>query len=182
MYACYEIKQLVSRLSLPESIETTASQLFRSAQDEDLLRGRSIEGFACASVYTACRLLDLSRTTSEVVDAASATRNEHLAAFKALNRELDVPIGPPNPTEYLPRFASELELPNEIESRARELVSVCRDSGLLNGRNPSGVAAACLYSAAVEADYDLTQKEAANAADVAPVTIRNTATELLEGA
>lgn len=180
MYACYEINNLVSSLSLPELVNDTACQIFRTAQKQDLLRGRSIEGFASASVYAACRLLDLSRTTDEILEAATATRNEHTAAFKAINRELDVPLGPPDPIEYLPRFASELDVPAEIEAAAREFVSVCRDSGLINGRNPGGVAAACLYSAAIEAEYDLTQRAAANVADVAPVTIRNTASELLE--
>ncbi|PSP70693.1 transcription initiation factor IIB, partial [Halobacteriales archaeon QH_6_68_27] len=50
--------------------------------------------------------------------------------------------------------------------------------GLVAGRNPAGVAAACLYTAADERDHPLTQERAADAADVTPVTLRSTYKDL----
>jgi len=41
-------------------------QLFRSAQSDDLLRGRSIAAIGAASVYEACRCNSLSRLVGEV--------------------------------------------------------------------------------------------------------------------
>jgi len=46
-----EVRRIVSALELSEAIRDQACQLFRSAQNEDLLRGRSIEAIAAASVY-----------------------------------------------------------------------------------------------------------------------------------
>jgi transcription initiation factor TFIIB len=116
----------------------------------------------------------VSRTLAEIVTVAKASRDELTAAYDALNRDLGLPTGPIDPTEYLARFASQLDLPHEIEARARELVTEGRDRGLVSGRNPSGVAAACLYTAATETDYTLTQQAAAEVADVTPVTLRAT--------
>jgi len=45
-----EVRRIVSALELSEAIRDQACQLFRSAQNEDLLRGRSIEAIAAASV------------------------------------------------------------------------------------------------------------------------------------
>jgi len=50
-----EARRIASALGLPESIRDQACALYRSASSEDLLRGRSIETIAAASVYAACR-------------------------------------------------------------------------------------------------------------------------------
>ena len=174
VYAFTEIRRLTSALSLPERIRDHACSLFDSAQSEDLLRGRSLEGFAAACVYAACRVARVSRTVDEVSDAAKATEAEQTAAYDAINRELGLPVGPIDPAEYVPRFASQLDLAGDVERRAREYVAEAVGSGLAVGRNPSGVAAACLYTAARDSDAGLTQREAADVAGVTPVTLRST--------
>lgn len=174
VYGFTEIRRLSSEESLPERVRDHACSLFRSAQSESLLRGRSIEGFAVACVYAACRVESLSRTVEEMVTTAKADRGEFQAAYDALNRELGLPVGPTSPAEYLPRYATELDLSAAIQRRARELVERTKQEGIANGRNPSGIAAACLYTAAKEQDVSVTQQEAADIASVTPVTLRNT--------
>ncbi len=178
VYAFMEIKHVVGDLDLPETVEERACVLFESAQDEGLLQGRSLEGFAAATVYATCRTASISRTVEEIVDAATATRSELDAAYDALNRELGLPTGPIHPREYLPRFASRLDLPPGVERRARAFAERAREEGIDTGRNPGGVAAACLYTAAQEEGVQLTQREAAAVADVTPVTLRSTYYEL----
>jgi len=173
VYAFSEIRRIVGALELPESVRDRSCVLFESAQEADLLRGRSLEGFAAAAVYAVCRTAAVSRTRPEIIDVARATEDELAAAYGALNRELGLPTGPIDPREYLARFASELDLPSEIEHRARELATEGEEAGLVNGRNPCGFAAACLYAAAREREYDLTQRAAADVAAVTPVTVRN---------
>jgi transcription initiation factor TFIIB len=174
VYAFTEIRQLVSALDLPEHVRERSCVLFESAQDEGLLQGRSIEGFAAAAVYATCRTAAVARTLPEVTDAAKATRDELDVAYDALNRELGLPTGPIDPREYLARFASKLDLPTRIEHHARELATEARDRGIDTGRHPGGVAAACLYTAARREEYPLTQQAAADVAGVTPVTIRTT--------
>ena len=180
VYAFTEIRRLVGSLDLPEHIRDRSCVLFESAQEEALLQGRSIEGFAAATVYATCRTAAVSRTLPEVVEAAKATRDELGAAYAAMNRQLGLPTGPIDPREYLARFASQLDLPHAVETRARELAKAAREQGLDTGRNPSGVAAGCLYAAAQDEGCYLTQQAAADVADVAPVTVRSTYSELCE--
>ncbi|MGZ0747385.1 transcription initiation factor IIB [Haloparvum sp. AD34] len=181
VYAYTEIRRLAGALGLPENVRDRACSLFDSAQEADLLRGRSLEGFSAATVYAAARVSNVARTTSEVSDAAKASAAEQRAAFDAMNRELGLPVGPVDPTEYLPRFASALDCPPAVERRASELADRAREEGIAGGRDPSGVAAACLYTAVRELDdpdCDCTQREAADVADVTPVTLRNTYLDL----
>jgi len=178
VYAFTEIRRLVGALDLPEHVQEQACALFESAQKENLLQGRSIEGFAAAVVYATCRTASVSRTVTEITATAKADRNELDAAYDAMNRNLGLPTGPIDPREFLARFASKLDLPSEIERLGRRLATELREQGLDAGRNPGGVAAACLYTAAKRAGYSLTQREAANVADVTPVTVRQTYYEL----
>lgn len=180
VYGFTEIRRMASALSLPDRTRDHACILFEYAQDEALLRGRSVEGFASAALYAACRTDNISRTLDEIVDAARGSTGELKAAYDAMNRELGLPTGPIDPREYLPRFASELGLPSAVERRATEFVEQLRDNGEIAGRNPSGVAAGCLYTAASEHNYPLTQKKAAEIAGVTPVTLRSTYTNLTD--
>ena len=173
VYAFTEIRRLVTRLELPDSVRESACALFETAQEADLLRGRSLEGFAAAAVYATCRARSISRSIDEVVEHARASRDELTVAYDALNREHGLPTGPVDPREYIPRFTSELDLPTRVQRRAEELAAAARDAGVDNGRNPCGVAAACIYAAAEECGPSLTQQSAADVADVTPVTLRS---------
>jgi transcription initiation factor TFIIB len=113
-----------------------------------------------------------------VTGESKASRGELDAAYDAMNRDLGLSTGPIDPSEYLARFASELDVQQAVERRAREFAEQAREQGLDNGRNPRGVAAGCLYAAAQHADEKLTQQEAADVADVTPVTLRGTYTAL----
>jgi len=178
VYGFTEIRRLIGQLELPDALCERACVLFESAQETELLQGRCIEGFAAAAVYAVCRTASVSRTLDEIAAVASADAGELKVAYGALNRELELPTGPIDPTEYLARFASKLDVPNDVERSARALSSDAHDSGTVAGRNPSGVAAACLYTAARRAGHDLTQQEAADVAGVSAVTIRNTYQDL----
>ncbi len=181
-YGFAEIKRITARLSLSESIREQACALFESAQSEGLFQGRSLEGFAAAAVYATCRTRSNARTTDEITAVARADSDELTAAYDALNRELGLPTGPIDPTQYLPRYASQLDLTHEIERRAHEHVDTLLEARAIGGRNPSGVAAACLYWAAAERTEwpSVTQADAAAVAGVASVTIRSTVRRLRE--
>ncbi|WP_266079501.1 transcription initiation factor IIB [Haladaptatus caseinilyticus] len=174
VYGFTEIRRLVGALQLPVNVRDQACVLFESAQSEDLLRGRSLEGFAAAAVYATCRTATVARTLEEVVEKARADRNELIVAYDALNSELGLPIGPIDPREYLPRFASQLGLSMSVERQAKAFVTQAETQNIVSGRNPSGVAAACLYAAASECNEKVTQRETADVADVTPVTLRST--------
>ncbi|GGL48226.1 transcription initiation factor IIB [Halocalculus aciditolerans] len=178
VYAFTEIRRVVSQLSLPYDVRDQACALYDSARNEDLLRGRSLEGFAAAAVYAVCRQRGVARTVDEVLDVARADRREFRAAYDAMNRELGLPTGPIDPRDYLPRFASELGLDAAVERHARRLLLDLEADTNLAGRNPGGVAAACLYTASRDTESPVTQADAAAAAGVTPVTLRATYADL----
>lgn len=167
-----EVRRLTSTLELSETVRDQACQLFRTAQSEDLLRGRSIEAMAAASVYGACRCNRQSRTLDDVTDVARVDQSRVRNAYQTLNTELGLPAKPVTPSEFVPRFASELNVSNQIRQRARTLAEESESTQVTTGVRPSGFAAACLYKAGREQGRWPTQSEVAAVANVSAVTVR----------
>jgi len=179
-FALSEIDRMASALGVPRSVREVASVIYRRALNEDLIRGRSIEGVATACLYAACRKEGIPRTLEEVTDVSRIDQKEIGRTYRYTSRELKLEIQPTDPKEYLPRFASELDLPEEVTSKAREIVDTSAEQGLLSGKSPSGFAAAAIYAASLLCNEKKTQSEVADVAQVTEVTIRNRYQEQIE--
>lgn len=164
--------RLTSELDVAQSLRDQASSLFRTAHDEGLCSGRSIEAIATGSVYAACRLTEVTRTLEEIVAVARVERNRITNAYGTLNRELALPTPPQEPVAFIPSIASAVDVTARTEHRARELASEATTAGVAAGRHPAGFAAACLEVAAEITGASVTQLALADAADVDPVTVR----------
>ena len=175
-----EVRRIVSALGLPESLRDQACELFRSAQSEDLLVGRSIEAMAAASVYGACRCNGLSRTLDGVSDPARVGQASVTNAYKTLNRELGLPAKPVTPSDHIARLASAVDACDQVCRRARQLAERAEAEVNTAGVNPSGFAAACLYVAGRERGRRFTQAAVAEAASVTTNTIRKHSETLAE--
>jgi transcription initiation factor TFIIB len=175
-----EIDRMASALGLPESVRETASVIYRRALDEDLLPGRSIEGVATASLYAAARQAGNPRSLDEIDAVSRVERDEVARTYRYIVRELNLEIQPADPESYVPRFASDLDLTEEVERRARELLQTAKKEGVHSGKSPVGLAAAAVYAASLLANEKVTQSEVSEVANISEVTIRNRYHELLE--
>ncbi|EJN57297.1 transcription initiation factor IIB [Halogranum rubrum] len=175
-----EVRRITSALGLGGSVRNQACQLFRSAQREDLLLGRSIEAIAAASVYGICRCHGRPVARDDLVDVARVDHSGVTNAYKTLNRELGLPTQPVAPQSLLPKLASELGVEKRVRRRARTLAERVHETSIANGYQPSGVAAACLYLASREHGESLTQAQVAAAAGTTPATLRARRAELTE--
>jgi transcription initiation factor TFIIB len=171
-FALSEIDRLCSALDLPQKIIETASVIYRRALDEDLVRGRSIEGVVGASVYIACRKEGIPRSLSEIEKPSRVDETEIGRTYRYILGELDFGLEPIDPASYIPRFCSELDLSPLVEQTAISIVENTREAA--SGKSPTGFAAAAIYLAGVlSGEEKPTQKELADVADVTEVTVRN---------
>ena len=179
-FALSELDRTSSSLSLPRSVREDASLIYRNAVNKKLIRGRSIEGVVAASIYTACRRCNLPRTLDEIAEVSKVTKKDIGRNYRFLARELNIKLAPTSPADYVPRFASKIELSSEAQSKAIEIINNAADKGLTSGKGPTGVAAAALYIASVLLGERKTQRDIAEVAGVTEVTIRNRYKELSE--
>ncbi|WP_049983651.1 transcription initiation factor IIB family protein [Halorubrum sp. BV1] len=179
-FALSETDRMASALGVPRSVREVASVIYRRALNEDLIRGRSIEGVATACLYAACRQEGIPRTLEEVTEVARIDQKEIGRTYRYVAHELSLEIQPTDPKEYLPRFASDLNLSEETIAKAREIIDTSAEQGLLSGKSPSGFAAAAIYAASLLCNEKKTQREVADVANVTEVTIRNRYQEQIE--
>jgi transcription initiation factor TFIIB len=172
------ITRLCGRLEVGESLREQASRLFTTAQEADLLRGRSIESVAAASVYATLRCNGDARPLEVVSELAPVAHNRVVNAFRVLNRELELPVPPARPVDHVPRLVSELGLGERIEREARELAERAMAAGVANGRNPAGVAAGCVYAAAGGHAAPVTRAAVGDVAGATAPTLRQRWEEL----
>ncbi|WP_436927386.1 transcription initiation factor IIB [Halosimplex amylolyticum] len=175
-----EIDRMASALGLPKTVRETASVIYRRALEENLLPGRSIEGVATSALYAAARQANTPRSLDEMTAVSRVEKMELTRTYRYVVRELNLEIKPADPESYLPRFVSDLDLSDDTERRARELIESARDQGILSGKSPVGLAAAAVYAAALLTNEKVTQSEVSEVANISEVTIRNRYKELLE--
>jgi transcription initiation factor TFIIB len=175
-----EIDRMASALGLPDNVRETASVIYRRALDENLLPGRSIEGVSTSSVYAAARQAGVPRSLDEVAGVSRVEKSEIARTYRYVVRELGLEVQPADPESYVPRFASDLDLSDEAENRARKLLQNAKEQGVHSGKSPVGLAAAAVYAASLLTNEKTTQAAVSEVADISEVTIRNRYHELLE--
>lgn len=191
-HAIPEIKRVCGRLDLRGDTVERACGVFRRARSAGFLSRRRIETVAGAAVYAACREHRVPRLPADVAGALRLTEDDlggstvpvdaMLRAFRGLCRADDVPIRPYPLTamDYLPRFASALDVPPEIRLRGRAIAKTAVETGVTASRPPGCVAGGSLDLAISVADDDTTHVEVARATGYAVETLRDVR-QVLEG-
>ncbi len=172
-FALSEIDRMASALGVPRSVREVASVIYRRALSEDLIRGRSIEGVSTAVLYAACRQEGIPRSLNEVTEVSRVENKEIARTYRYLSQELGLEMQPVDPKKYVPRFCSQLEVSEEVQAKAKEIIDTSVEDGLLSGKSPTGFAAAAIYSATLLCNEKKTQAEVGEVAQVTEVTIRN---------
>jgi len=128
---------MASALGVPRSVREVASVIYRRALNEDLIRGRSIEGVSTAALYAACRQEGIPRSLDEVADVSRVPQKEIGRTYRYISQELGLELKPVDLKQFVPRFASALQLSEEVQSKATEIIDVSAEQGLLSGKSPT---------------------------------------------
>jgi len=175
-----EIERMSSALGLPDNVRETASVIYRRALNEDLLPGapsRASPPARSTPPPRGRRTPSQPRRGGQRQPGRARRDRPHLP----LRRPRTRPRGRAHrPRELRPRFCSELDLPDEVERRARELLTAAEDAGITSGKSPVGLAAAAVYAASLLTNERITQSEVSDVANISEVTIRNRYHEILE--
>lgn len=179
-FALSELDRMASNLDLQKNLRECSAKIYRDAVEAHLIRGRSIEGVAAASLYAACRMYKVPRTLNEVAEIARVNKKEIGRSFRFISKELELNLNPTKPLDFLTRFISELELPAKCQKMAKTIIRMAEERGLTSGRGPTGVCAASIYAACILTNERRTQRKIARVSCVTEVTVRNRFSELVE--
>jgi transcription initiation factor TFIIB len=171
--AMSELDRLTGKIYVAPQIKEKAAVIYRRALDNHLVRGRSINSIAAASLYAACRGSGTPRTLREIAKASLVAKTDVARCYRLLLNKLDVHISIPDPLMYVSRIAEKNGISGRTQGTAIEMLREARRKRVSAGKDPIGLAAAALYIACIQHDERKTQKDVAEAAGVTEVTIRN---------
>jgi transcription initiation factor TFIIB len=178
--AMSEIERLSSQLGLKRSVNELAAMLYRKLIVKKLLRSRSIDALAAASIYAALRLRQIPRSLKEIGHHTHVDWKAIGRYYRLLVQKLKLRLPVPDPMNYVPKLITKLELPGTMQEVALDVIRDAKNHGrLLTGRDPRGIAAGALYITSILTDNRVTQREIAAAAGVTEVTVRNRYKELV---
>lgn len=179
-FALSELDRMASNLDLQKNLRECSAKIYRDAVEAHLIRGRSIEGVAAASLYAACRMFKVPRTLNEIAEVARVNKKEIGRSYRFISKELELNLNPTKPLDFLTRFCSELELSTGCHKIAKKIIKMAELRGLTSGRGPTGVCAAAIYAASILSEERRTQRIIAKISQVTEVTVRNRFQELIE--
>jgi len=178
-----KMKQIVSKLNIPEYIHEIAWKIYTIAAKKKLTMGRSIDGFITASIYVAIRMHEFPKVLEEISDAAMINRKIVIHALSLLVRgilpELNITYKPISAKQLIFKFGNELGLSMDIQKNALKFLSNSLKKGLTSiGKDPKGLAASAIYLAAKSTEEKKTQTELAEIAKITEVTLRTRIKEI----
>ena len=171
--ATYELTRLSDRLRIPMDVEETAALIYRKALDEGLIRGRSIQGVAAASLYAACRLTRTPRNLKAIVGAGTMDRKTVARYYRLILRTLNLTMPSDDPTQYVAQIASKVQLSPKTQTIATQLLQRAKARQVMAGKGPIGLAATALYIASIMNGERIIQKKIAKMAGTTEVTLRH---------
>lgn len=178
--ALNELDRLIQELHLPWIVRDRAAEIYRKAQEKDIIVRGTMAGFAAASVYTACRENEIPRTLHQVSEVSTEDVKEISRSYRILITELDLKIPVDEPMKLVPRIAHEAKLSRGTELLSVKILREGMRQKALSGKDPRGLAAAALYMACKTQGEECTQGELANIAGVSGVTLRKRLRDLEE--
>ncbi len=178
-----KLKMLCSKLNIPEYISDSAWKIYSLVAKKKLTMGRSINGFIAGALYAAIRVHDFPRLLDEVCEASLTPRRTVHRSLAMIIREvlpeLNLKYQPITAESLVFRFGNELELPMIIQKCAITMLKQASQNGLKRtGKDPKGLAAACIYIAAKDGAMRKTQSRVAEIAKITEVTLRSRAKQI----
>jgi transcription initiation factor TFIIB len=171
------LNKLKDKLNLTYAILENAAQIYKKAQLDGIVRGRTISSSVAASLYMACRQAFVSRTLEEIAQAANVKRKLVAREYRAIVFRLELKIPRIDYYHCIEKIGARLSVPERILRHAMRVMEKIVNEGLASGKDPMGMAGSVLYICMCMHRMEIKQRDIA-AASESKVTIRNTAKTL----
>jgi len=166
--------------------------MYKQVDDAKLFKGKSADAIVSGCIFIACRQLGCPRTFREIYTLTKVPKKEIGKIFKTLEKFLTQKNGPGSKSaagsmslgggfkqsqstsadQLLLRFCNKLNVSRTTSIMGMDLAQRISQSGVIAGRSPLSVAAACIYMISYLMGEGKTPKEISDVASVSDGTIR----------
>jgi transcription initiation factor TFIIB len=170
--AFVDLDRLRGMLRLSDAIVEKAAYIYRRAQEQGLVRGRTMRAVMGAAIYIVQREMGISGTLDDIIRATNTKEKDLARAYRILIRELDLKVPMVDPVKCVSRVANKANISERTKRKAMNMIYDVVKSGLAAGKDPMGLAASVLYVSCVNSGEVKSQAAIADAAGVSEVTLR----------
>lgn len=170
--AFVDLDRLRGMLRLSDAIVEKAAYIYRRAQEQGLVRGRTMRAVMGAAIYIVQREMGISGTLDDIIRATNTKEKDLARAYRILIRELDLKVPMIDPVKCVSRVANKANISERTKRKAMNMIYDVVKSGLAAGKDPMGLAASVLYVSCVNSGEVKSQAAIADAAGVSEVTLR----------
>jgi transcription initiation factor TFIIB len=179
--AMTELHRVADNLNLTTSVRNCAAYIYRKALKERFVRGREINGVMAATIYAACRKMEIPIKLKDIANTSLVKARIVARYYRFLIRKIDISMPIADPLAFISKIAEKIGISGPTQGKAVRIFHQARKKRLVVGKSPLGIAAAVLYIACLLKNEKKTQKEIAEAAGVTEVTVRNRYKDLNKG-
>jgi transcription initiation factor TFIIB len=167
------LDKLKDKLGLSDAIIEKTAYIYRKAQENGMVRGRTINSVLAASLYIACREMEVSRTLKDIAAISNIKRKELARMYRLMFFKLNVKIPIVDPLKCIAKISNKINLSERTKRQAISIMNDVTKKEISAGKDPMGIAATVLYLSCLKTDEYRSQIDIASAAGVTEVTIRN---------
>lgn len=166
------LKNVWSRLSLPNYVIDSSAIIYRKCIRKGLIRGKRREGIALAAIQYACLKEGFDADVSIIANDFGITA-EKLSEYVEIIKNTKTISRRPTVHEYMLGIMNTLDLPTETRIRAVNIFKHVAARRLEIGHHPGAVAAAIVWCATNMGDgKKVSQNEVANLTNVSQTTVK----------
>ena len=165
---------LKDKLGLSDAIVEKTAYIYRKAEGNGLIRGRTIPGMLSTVIYLACREMGTPRTLKDITRINNIKRKDAVRSIRRITVELGIKAPVFDPMKCIVKVANTARIGERTMRQTfkmmNELLRRKTDSA---GKDQMGIAASINYMVCKETKEFKTQKDMAKASGITEVTIRN---------
>ena len=176
-----KINQIGNSLKLGSKFQDSAFRLFIFASHRGFVQGRKLQALCISCIYVVCRREKMPQLLVDFSDITQTRSSKIGAIFLKFIRDLNISLPVIDPSLFVYRFASNLELGNKTNMVARSalrLIARMKRDWVSTGRRPSGLCGAALLIASRLHGIKRSQKEIGKIVRIGNVVLRSRLREI----
>jgi transcription initiation factor TFIIB len=167
-----QLDTLKDKLGLPSAVIEKTAYIYRKAQENRLVLGRSISAVLAAAVYIACRQMGIPRTLNDIAIKSNVKRKSVAKCYRQLLLGVDLKLPRVDPMKCITTIANKAKVSQKTKHHAIIIMNTVIENEISAGKDPMGLAATVIYASCIRTGEIKTQKQLADAADISDMTLR----------
>lgn len=180
--ALSKLNHVCAVLNTPEQVKETAAVILKKIFFVLQPRKDDLLPIALLSVILASRKHGIPIRVKQIINDFGITEDRYWKLLSEVHMKVDISEFKSynDPRSFLPSIISNLKVSQRVHVLSSKIIESLKKKGLVEGKDPAGIAAAVVYIAAIVLDEKKTQKEVAKAANVTEVTVRNRYRDIID--